>query len=101
MVKLIGKEFGNFHRFQLFKACTFLNAVFANAFHFVFQMAYIGNVANITNLVAEMLQVTEQHVKSDIRPAMSKVCRAVNRRAAYIHAYMRRIKRSEKFLCSR
>jgi hypothetical protein len=50
-------------------------------------MTGIGNVAHIPNPVTQVLQVTIDHIESDIRPGMAQVAFAAYGWAANIHTH--------------
>lgn len=56
-VKIDGILLHDFHRFQLFQSCFFGDFVFAIV-HVIHDMAYIGNVSNITRFVTQMQKNT-------------------------------------------
>ena len=89
----------HFHRLQLFQT-GFLGDFVFTVIGIVFQMAYVGDVADIAYLIADVCQVAEQQVESDGRPCVSQVRVTVNGGTADIHANMWRMKRYEQFFSS-
>ena len=87
----------DFHGFKLLKPRFFLDFVIAFV-GIVLQMAHIGDVADITDLVAQMSQVSEQDVECDGRARVPEVRVAVNRRPANIHAHVGRMHRLKALL---
>jgi hypothetical protein len=63
-------------------------------------MSGIGNIADITHLIAEVEQVAINQIKGDKRPAISKVYFAVDCGAADVHPYMTAVNRFKYFLLS-
>jgi len=62
------------------------------------QMAYIGDIAHIAYLVAEMLEVTVYNVKGYGGTGVSEMAVAIDRWSAYIHTHPLRVDRSELLL---
>jgi hypothetical protein len=67
---------------------------------FLFKMPRIGNVANITDLIAQVHQVAVDDIKRNIGPGMSQVTFTANRRSAHIHTHMTWHKGYEFFFIS-
>ncbi len=84
------------HRLFLFQLGFFRNFVFA-LIGIVHQMAYIGDIAHIAYLVAEVLEVAEEYIEYNGRTGIADMWVAIHGRAAYIHAYTRRSNGLEKF----
>ena len=77
----------NLHGFQLFQPC-FLADLVLTFIGIMFEMAYVSNIADITNLVTEMSQELEQYIVSYSRPGVAQMGITVHCRAANIHAHM-------------
>ena len=84
----VGVVLCHFHGLQLLEACLLGDFVLA-LIGIVLQVAHIGDVAHVTHLVTQLLQVAEEHVKRDGRPRVSQVRVTIDRRAAHIHAHHR------------
>jgi hypothetical protein len=63
-----------------------------------FEVANIRNVPDIPDLVAQMLQISENQIKSNGRAGMTQVRVAINRGAANIHAGKGWVQGLEKLL---
>ena len=63
----------------------------------VLKMTYVGDVAHVSDLVAQMLQIAEEYVECYCRTCVTKMCVAIDSRAADIHSYVRSMKRFEAF----
>ena len=61
------------------------------------QVAHIGDVAHIAHLVAQLLQVAEQHVEGDGRTGVAQVRVAIDRGAADVHPHLSGFDRYEFF----
>jgi hypothetical protein len=64
----------------------------------MFQMAHVRDVANIANLIVQVLQIAEKEVEGDGRACMAQVGITIDSRAADIHADTTRSERLEEFL---
>ena len=60
----VGVVLCHFHRLELLKACLLGNLVLAGV-GVVLQVTHIGDVAHVAHLIAQVLEVAEQHVKCD------------------------------------
>ncbi len=60
-------------------------------------MAHIGDILDIANLVAQVFQVTMNHIKGDVNFGMPDVRVAINGRSADIHADKTRMERGKFF----
>ena len=87
----------HFHGLELLEACLLGNLVLA-LISIVLEVAYVGNVAHIAHLVAQLLQVAEKHVERDRRPGVSQMGVAIDRGAADVHAHHRLIEGHEMLL---
>ena len=88
------------HRLQLLQPCL-LGYLVLPLVGIVLQMAHVRDVADIAHLVAQVLQIAEQHVECDGRPSVPQMGVAIDRRTAYIHAHMAFVKGFEKFFATR
>ena len=62
------------------------------------KVTHIGNVSHVTDLVAEVLKITEQHIECDCRTCMTKMCRTIYSRSADIKTHIGCMKRLEHLL---
>jgi hypothetical protein len=72
---------GYFHWFELSEFGTFGHTIFS----IVGQVAHIGDIANISDLVAEMPEVAVDNVEAHIGTAITEVGVVINSGAAHIH----------------
>jgi hypothetical protein len=87
----------HFHRLQLLQASLLCNLVLTLV-SIMLEVSYIGDVANITHLVTQVSQQFYEYVVCHSRTGMSKMCVAINSRAADIQAYASLIDGFEDFL---
>ena len=85
----------HFHRLKLLEACLFCNLVLAFV-GIVLQMPHIGDVAHIAHLVAEVGEVTVDHIEGDGGACMAQMAVAVDCWAAHIHAHAAFVQRLEE-----
>ena len=85
-MEAVGIVLSHFHGLQLFQTCLLRNLILALV-GVVLEVAHVGDVADVAHLVADMLQVAEQKVEGDGRPRMSKMCVAIDRWSADVHAH--------------
>ena len=83
------------HRLQLFESCFLFYFVIA-LICIVFQMAHIGDIAHIAHLIPKMFQVAEKDIEGDCRACVPQMWVAIDGRATYIHAHVRRMQRFEQ-----
>ena len=74
------------HGLELLEACLLGDLVLALV-GIMLKMAHVGDVAHIAHLVAQLLQVAEQHVEGDGRTGVAQVRVAIDRGAAHVHAH--------------
>jgi hypothetical protein len=65
------------------------------------KMSYIGDVADISYLVTEMLEQFDKNIISHSRSCMAEVCITVHCRAADIKSYVSFVDRFKEFFLSR
>ena len=65
------------------------------------QMTHIGDVANITHLVAQVFQIAEQQVEGNSGTGMSQMGIAIDGRTTDIHAHIGGVQRLETLLLAR
>ena len=97
LVVAVGVILRYFHRLKLLEARFFRYFVLAFV-GVMLKVAYVGYVAHVPHLVAEVLQVAEKHVKRDGGACVSQVRVAVDGGAAYVHAHVGGVQRFEAFL---
>ncbi len=85
------------HGLQLLQA-GFLGNLVLPFIGIVLQVSDVRDVADITHLVAQILQETEQHVIGDTRTGVAQMGVPIYGRAAYIHAHMSFMDGLEQFL---
>ena len=95
----VGIVLGYFHWLQLLKACLLFNLVVA-LIGIVLKVAYVGDVTHIAHLVAQRLEIAEQHVECDGWARVTKMWVAVNGWAAHIHTYRAFVQWHEVFLAT-
>ena len=74
----------HFHRFELFEACLLRNLVLA-VVGIMFEVTYVGDVADVAHLVAEVTEIAEKYVEGDCRTCVTEMAVAVDGRTADIH----------------
>ena len=67
----------------------------------VLEVSDVGDVAHVTHLVTQGLEVAEQQVEGDRRACVAQVGVAIDRGAADIHAYMLGVDGLEGLLAAR
>ena len=97
LVKAIRVVLRYFHRLELFQPGLLGYLVLA-LICIVFQMTDVRDVSHITDLIANMLQISEKEVERDGRPGVSEVGITIDSRAADIHPDAPRVERLEEFL---
>ena len=85
------------HGLQLFQAGLLGNLVLAFV-GVVLQVAYVGDIAHIAHLVAQILQQAEQHVIGDARTGVAQMGVSVNGGAAHVHTHAAFVDGFEYFL---
>ena len=90
----VGVVLRNLHWLQLLQACLLLNLVIA-LISIVLQMAHVGDVSNVANLVAQVLEIAEEYIEGDGRTRMTEMRIAIHSWATNIHAHVRSVERSE------
>ena len=85
------------HRLQLLQPCLFLNLVVALV-GVMLQVSHIGDVAHIAHLVADVLQVAEEHVEGDGGARVAQMRVAIDGGSADIHAHVGGVDRLEPLL---
>jgi hypothetical protein len=87
------------HRLELFETSLLCDLVLALV-SIVLEVAYIGDIAYITYLVAKMTKELYEYIISHTRTSMSKMCVSVYCRAADIQSYMTFVDRLENLFLS-
>ena len=87
------------HRLQLLQAGLLCYLVFAFV-GIVLQMPDVGDVAHISDFVAEMAEEPDEHVVGHAGTGMAEVGVTVNGRSADVYAHVSRIHRNEEFLAA-
>ena len=95
----VGVVLCHFHGLELLEARLLGNLVLALV-GVMLEMADVGDVAHVAHLVAQLLQVAEQHVEGNGRTGMTQVRVAIDRGAADVHAHHRLVQRHEVLLAS-
>ena len=95
LVIAVGVVLRDLHGLELLEACLLLNLVVALV-GVVLQVAYVGDVAHVTHLVAQVFEVTEEHVEGDGWARVAQMRVAVNRGTADVHAHMGGVERLEQ-----
>ena len=85
------------HRLELLQPGFLCNLVLTFV-GVVLEVAYVGDVTDVTHLVAEVSEQSLEYVVGDSRTGVAEVCVAIDGRAADIHADMTRINRDKQFL---
>ena len=88
------------HRLQLFETCLLCNLVLSFV-RIMLKMSYVGDVADISYLIAEMAEEFDEHVICHAGSGMAEVCVSIYSRTADIKAYMSFIDGLEDFFLSR
>ena len=96
----VGVVLCNLHRLKLFQPCL-LGYLVLTLVGIVLQVAYVGDVAHVTYLIAQVLQVAEHKVERDGWTGVSQMWVAINRRSADVHAYIGGMKWFEALLLTR
>ena len=92
-----GVGLNHFHRFKLLKPCL-LGDFILPFIGIVLQVSYIGNVAHIAHLVAEMAEELAEHVIGHSRAGVPEVCLTIDCRAADVHSDVARVYGDKDFL---
>ena len=87
----------NFHWLKLFQPGLLFYLVIA-LIGVVLQVSHVGDVAHIAHLVADVLQVAEEHVEGDGGARVAQMRVAIDGGSADIHAHVTRVNRNEEFL---
>ena len=95
-----GVGLDNFHRLQLLEPCLLCDLVLP-VIRIVLQVAHIGDVPDVTDLVAQMSEEFEEHVICHSRSGMSQMGISVDGRTADVHSYVTGIHRDEEFFLTR
>ena len=95
----VGVVLGNLHRLQLLQP-GFLGNLVLTLVGIVLEVAYVGNVAHIAYLVAEVTQVAEHQVEGDGGTGMTQMGVAIDGGTANIHAYIGGVERFEALFLS-
>ena len=95
-MEAVGIILSHLHGLQLFQA-SFLCDFVLTLIRIMFQVAHICYIPHITYFVANMLQITEQEVKSNGRTRMSQMCISINSRTTYVHSHTSFVQGAEKF----
>ena len=75
------------HGFQLLEPCLFGYLVVAIV-GIMLEVPHIGNVSHVSNLVAQMLEVSEHDIEGDGRSGMTKMRVAINGWSTNVHAHV-------------
>ena len=99
---MVGKRTSlpHFHRLELLQAGLLCDLVLSFV-GVMFEVTYIGYVADIAYLVAEMAQKLHEHIVCHSRSGMAEMRVSIYGRAADIKSHMTFIKRLEQLLLSR
>ena len=84
------------HRLELLQPCLLLYLVVALV-GIVLKMSHVGDVSDISHLVAQVAHQSHEHVVGHSRPGMSEVGVAIDCRPADVKSNKSRIDRSENF----
>ena len=95
-----GVGLDHLHRLQLLQP-GFLGDLVLSRVGIVLQVSHVGDVADVADLVAQLLEQPEEHVVGDARTGVSQVGVAIDRRAADIHAHHTRMDGDKEFLLMR
>ena len=90
----------HFHGLQLLQTRLLCNLVLSLV-GVMLKVAYIGDVAHITYLVAQMFEQFHEHIVCHARSCMAQVCISIYCRTADIKPYMSFIDRLEQLLLPR
>ena len=82
-METVGIELDDFHRFQAVQLCLFFDFIFP-VVAVVGQMPYVCDVADVSDFIPQVLQVSEKHVERDGRAGMSQMGITVNGRPANV-----------------
>ena len=88
------------HRFELFEASLLCHLVLA-FIGIMFQVTHIGDVAHISHLIAQMIQIPVKDIECDSRACVSQMTVAVHSGAAHIHSHTIGMDGFENLLCTR
>jgi hypothetical protein len=86
-MKQIGIFRDQLHRLELFEDGLFCDLVLCLAALF-FEVAGIGDITDVPDLIAKMEQVTVDEIERNGGPGMPQMAFAADGWAAYIHAHM-------------
>ena len=95
-MEIYGISLNDFHWLNLLQSSLFRDLVLSRI-GIVFQMTGIGYISHIPYFIAQMLQISKNHIKRHKSPAISQVNIAVNRWTTNIHAYMALVYRFKDF----
>ena len=90
----IGVILSNLHWLQLFKTCLLFDLI-VTLVGIVLQVTYIGNIAYVAHLVAQVFQIAEHQVESDCWTCVSQVWIAIYSRSTNIHTHVWSMQRFE------
>ena len=85
-MEINGIALNDFHGLESFETGFLCNLILA-AICIVFQMAHICNIAHVTHLVAQVLEVAENQVERGKGSGIPKVHVAIYGRSTHIHAH--------------
>lgn len=84
MVKIFSIILDNFHRLQLFKTRLLCNFILALVI-IIFKVPNIGDVSDISNIIAQVSQEAEYYVEGEKSPDVAKMNVTVNSGPTNIH----------------
>jgi hypothetical protein len=87
------------HRLQFLQPRLLRDLVFSFV-GIVLQMAYVGDIPHIADLISKMLEEAEENVVRNSRTGVAQMGVAVNGRTAHIHAHMARMNGDEELLAA-
>ena len=90
LVVAVGVVLRHLHGLELLEACL-LGYLVVALVGIMFEMAYIGDVADVAHLIAEMLEVAEKDIEGDSRTGMPQMGVAIDGGAADVHAHVGRV----------
>ncbi len=96
----VGVVLHNFHGFHLLQACLFSYLILARI-SVVLKVPHVGDVAHVTNLIAQVLQVAVHQIEGDGRAGVAQMRIPIYRGTAHIQAHMRRAHGFKNFLSAR
>jgi hypothetical protein len=99
-VEIVGVALHDFHGFKVLKFGLLANLIFP-VVGIIYQVAYIGNIANIPHFVAQVHKVAVEDIEAGKSAYIAKMYIAVNSGSANVQANIRRVDREKGFLFPR